>query len=114
MDSAEVRVLEKADEVRFAGFLKCQDRGRLKLQVRFEVLGDFADEALEGDLPYEEFRAFLILANLAKCNRAWAIAVRFLHASGGRCTVATVRDSRRFDKTSIASMRFGLLGFVVG
>ena len=50
MDGAQVGVLEEADEVSFRRLLESEDGRRLEAKVRLEVLGDLADEALEGSL----------------------------------------------------------------
>ena len=50
VDGAQVGVLEKADQVGLGGLLQGQDGGALEAEVRLEVLGDLADEALEGEL----------------------------------------------------------------
>ena len=50
VDGAEVGVLEKANQVGLGRLLQGQDGGGLEAQVGLEVLGDLADEALEGEL----------------------------------------------------------------
>ncbi len=65
VDGAQVGVLEQADEVRLGGLLEGEDGGGLEAEVSLEVLGDLADEALEGELPDQELSALLVLADLA-------------------------------------------------
>lgn len=60
MDSAEIGVLEERDEVGLNGLLESTDGGRLETQVGLEVLGNLADEALEGQLADEEFGGLLV------------------------------------------------------
>jgi len=50
VDRAEVRVFEKTDHECLGGFLEAHECGRLKPEVRLEFLGDFAHEALKGQL----------------------------------------------------------------
>lgn len=50
MDGAKVGVFEERDEVSLNGLLESADGGRLEAQVRLEVLGDFTDKTLEGEL----------------------------------------------------------------
>ncbi|EEE65135.1 hypothetical protein OsJ_20208 [Oryza sativa Japonica Group] len=50
VDGAQVGVLEQPDEVRLRGLLQGGDGGALEAEVGLEVLGDLADEALEGEL----------------------------------------------------------------
>lgn len=56
--SAEVGILEKADEVGLTGLLEGHHRRVLKAKVGLEVLGDLANQALEGKLVVEDLRAF--------------------------------------------------------
>jgi len=46
--SAEVRVLEKRDKVCLGRLLKSADGRRLEAKVGLEILGDLANETLEG------------------------------------------------------------------
>ena len=54
VDGAKVGVLKEAYEVGLGGLLKGEDRGGLEAKVGLEILGDLADETLEGELPDEE------------------------------------------------------------
>ena len=73
VDGAQVGVLEQADEVRLGGLLEGQDGGALEAQVGLEVLGDLADEALEGELADQELGGLLVAADLAERDGAGAI-----------------------------------------
>ena len=88
MDGAQVGVLEQADEVGLGGLLEGEDGGALEAQVRLEVLGDLADEALEGELADEQLGGLLVAADLAERDRAGAVAVRLLDAARGRGRLA--------------------------
>ena len=83
VDGAEVGVLEEADEVGLGRLLEGEDGGGLEAEVGLEVLGDLADEALEGELADEELGGLLVLADLAEGDGAGAVAVGLLDASGG-------------------------------
>jgi len=61
---------------------------RLEAEVRLEILGDLADEALEGDLANEQFCALLVPADLTKSDSAGPVPVGLLHTSGGGDGVA--------------------------
>jgi hypothetical protein len=50
VNGAQVCVLEERHEVSLSGFLQGEDGGALEAELGLEVLGDFADEALEGEL----------------------------------------------------------------
>lgn len=91
VDSAQIGVLEQADQIGFACFLERHHRRTLKSQVGLEVLRDFPNEALEGQLPYEQFGAFLVTADLAEGHGARTISVGLFNAARGRSTL-----SRRF------------------
>ena len=54
MDGAQVGVLEQTHEVGLGGLLEGEDGGALEAQVALEILGDLADEALEGELTDEQ------------------------------------------------------------
>ena len=75
MDGAQVGVLEEADEVGLGGLLEGEDGGGLEAEVGLEVLGDLADEALEGELADEELGGLLVLADLTKRDGTGAVAV---------------------------------------
>ena len=83
VDSAQVGVLEEADEVGLGGLLEGQDGRALEAEVGLEVLGDLADEALEGQLADEEVRALLVAADLAEGDGSRPVAVGLLDAAGG-------------------------------
>jgi hypothetical protein len=84
VDGAEVGVLEQTDEVGLGGFLEGQDGVALEPQIRLEVLSDLTDQALEGQLPDEQLRALLVLADLAQRHGAGPVPVGLLHAAGRR------------------------------
>ena len=64
VDGAEVGVLEERDEVSLNGLLESTDGGRLEAEVGLEVLGDFTDETLEGELAVWMLVVF-------RCNDVW-------------------------------------------
>jgi len=60
VDGSKVSVFEEGDEVSLAGFLESQNGGGLEAEIRLEVLGDFTDEALEGQLADQELSRLLV------------------------------------------------------
>ena len=84
VDGAEVGVLEEADEVSLGRLLEGEDGGGLEPEVGLEVLGDLADEALEGELADEELGGLLVLADLTERDGTGPVPVRLLHAAGRR------------------------------
>ena len=83
VDGAEVGVLEEANEVGLSGLLEREDGGALEAEVGLEVLGDLADEALEGELADEELGGLLVPADLAEGDGSGAVPVGLLDAAGG-------------------------------
>ena len=83
MDGAQVGVLEETNQVGLGGLLQSKDGGTLEAEVGLEVLGDLADEALEGELADEELGGLLVLADLTESHGAGAVAVGLLDAAGG-------------------------------
>ena len=110
MDSSKVGVLKERYEVRFRGFLESHHCRGLEAEIRLrrristrcrileekvtnlEVLRNFTDKTLEGELADEELRRLLVPTDLAAGDGTRPEAVRLLHATGrGLC----VGGSRR-------------------
>lgn len=68
VDGAQVSVLEEGDEVSLDGLLERADGGALEAQVRLEVLSDFADETLEGQLADQELGRLLVATDLTESD----------------------------------------------
>ena len=68
MDGAQVGVFEEGDEVGLDGLLKSTDGGGLEAEVRLEVLSDFTDETLEGELADQELGGLLVATDLTESN----------------------------------------------
>ncbi len=83
VDGAEVSVFKKANKVGLACLLESADSGSLEAQLRPVVHGNFADQALEGQLLDEQLCGLLELADLAKGNGAGAVAVGLFDSAGG-------------------------------
>lgn len=66
MNRTQISILKQAGQVGFGGLLQCPDGSGLESQVRLNVLGDLADEALEGQLADEEFGRFLVFADFTE------------------------------------------------
>ena len=85
MDGAQVGVLEQGDEVGLDGLLQGTDGGGLEAEVGLEVLGDFTDQTLEGELADEEFRRLLVPTNLTESDSSRPETMRLLHTTCRRC-----------------------------
>ena len=81
VDGAEVGVLEEADEVGLSSFLKSKNGGALESEVALELLSNFSDESLEGELSDEELGGLLVSSDLSESNSSRTISVGLLHAT---------------------------------
>ncbi|KZV13987.1 hypothetical protein F511_44660, partial [Dorcoceras hygrometricum] len=62
--------------------LECRHGGALEPQIGLEVLCDFPDQPLEGELAYEELGRLLVLSDFTEGDGPGAEAVGFLHSAG--------------------------------
>ena len=83
MDGAEIGVFEEADQVCFGGFLKSSNCCALESQVGLEILSDFSNQSLEGQLSDEQFGGFLVSSDFSKSNGTRSVTMGFLHSSSG-------------------------------
>jgi len=83
VDGAEVGILEEGDEVGLDGLLERADGGTLEAEVGFEVLRDFTDKTLEGELSDQELGRFLVATNLTESDGTRLVAMRLLDTAGG-------------------------------
>jgi hypothetical protein len=88
VDGAQVGVLEQRDEVGLDGLLEGADGRRLEAQVRLEVLGNLADETLEGQLSDEELGRLLVATDLAESDGTRLVPVGLLDTAGGGVRLA--------------------------
>ena len=68
VDSAEVGVLEEGDEVSFNGLLESTDGRALEAEIGLEILSDFTNETLEGELSDQELSRFLVATDLTESD----------------------------------------------
>ena len=68
MDGAQVGVLEEGDEVGLDGLLEGTDGGGLEAQVRLEVLSDFTDQTLEGELADQKLGGLLVATDFTQSD----------------------------------------------
>jgi len=78
VDSAQVGILEKSNQVGFARLLKGHDGRALETQIGLEVLGDLSHQALEGQFPDKELRALLVPSDFTQRHGAGPVSMRFL------------------------------------
>jgi len=111
VDGAQVSVLEETDKVGFAGFLEGHDGGALESQLCLEVLGDFSDQTLEGQLSDEELGALLVATDLTESDGTGPVTMRFLHSPGCWRTLAGCLGGQLFSRClSTGGFTCGLLG----
>ena len=83
VDGAQVGVFEETNEVSLRGFLEGHDGGGLESEIGLEVLGDFSDESLEGQLSDQKLGRFLVSSDLSESDGARSVSVGLLDAAGG-------------------------------
>ena len=111
VDGAQVGVLEETDQVSLAGLLESHDGGGLETQVSLEVLGDFTDQALEGQLADEELGGLLVTADLTESHGTGPVTMGLLHSTSGRGALASSLGGQLFARR-LASCR--LTGCLLG
>ena len=111
MDGAQVSVLKQANQVRLGSLLKGKDSRALKAQVRLEILGDLANQALEGQLADQQLRTLLVATDLTKSHGARAVAVRLLHTTrGGGALTGSLGGQLLAGGLASGGLACGLLG----
>jgi hypothetical protein len=75
VDGTQVGVLKEGDEVSLNGLLESTDGGRLEAEVGLEILSDFTDETLEGELSDEELSGLLVTSDLTESDGSWLVSV---------------------------------------
>ena len=68
MDGAQVGVFEEGDEVGLNGLLESTDGGGLETEVRLEVLSNFTDQTLEGELADQELGGLLVATDFTESD----------------------------------------------
>ncbi len=82
MDGTEVGILEESHQISLCRLLEGLNGRGLESDVLHVVLGDFPDEALEGELADEELSGLLVAADLAEGHSSGPVAMGFLDLSG--------------------------------
>ena len=84
MDCAQVGVLKQTNKVSLTGLLEGHHSRALEPEVSFEVLSDFTDHALEGELADEKLCGLLVASDFTQCNCSRPVSVGLLHSSSSR------------------------------
>jgi histone H3 len=82
VDGAQVGVLKETNQVSLRGLLESHDSGRLETEVSLEVLSNFTDKTLEGQLADEELGGLLVTTDLTESNGTGTITMGLLDSSG--------------------------------
>jgi len=83
VDGAEVGIFEERDEIGFDGLLERTDGRALEAEVGFEILRDFTDKTLEGQLSDQKFGRLLVTTNLTESDGTRLVAMGLLDTAGG-------------------------------
>ena len=68
MNGAEIGIFKEGDEVSLNRLLESADGRRLEAQVGFEILCDFTDQTLEGELADEELSRLLVATDFTESD----------------------------------------------
>lgn len=111
VNGTQVGVFEETNKVGFGSLLKCHHSRGLEAQVSFEILGDFANKSLEGELADEKLGTLLVASDFTKSYGTRPVPVGLLHAPCGGCGLASCLGGELLAR-SLASSRFAccLLG----
>ena len=86
VDGAQVGVLKQTNQVSLTGFLQGHNSRALEAEVSLEILGDFSDQPLEGQLPDEQLSALLVTSDFSQSYGSRPVPVWLLHTTGCWCT----------------------------
>ena len=64
--------------------MKRQDGRSLEAQITLEILSDFTNQTLKGQLSNQKIGTLLVTTDLAKGNGSGSVSVGLLDTSGGR------------------------------
>ncbi|GBE61756.1 histone H3, putative [Babesia ovata] len=84
MDGTQVGVFEKTDQVGLSSFLQSKNGRGLETQVGFEVLGNFPDKTLEGQLADKKLSGLLVPPDFTQSDRTGTVPVWLLNTASDR------------------------------
>jgi len=83
VDGAKIRVLEQTNQVGLGRFLQSSNGRGLETQISLEILGDFTNQPLEGELADQKLGGFLVPSDFPESDGTGTVTMRFLHSSRG-------------------------------
>jgi len=83
VDRAQVGVFKQTHQISLGRFLERSDGSGLKAKISLKILGNLADQPLEGELADQKLSWLLVPSDLSESNSSGTITVGLLHASGG-------------------------------
>jgi len=89
VDCAQVGVFKERDEVSLDGLLESADGRGLETEIGLEVLSNFTNKALEGQLADQKLSGLLVATDLTESDGSGLVSVRLLDTSGRRRRLAS-------------------------
>jgi hypothetical protein len=83
VDSTQVGIFEKTNQVSLSSFLEGQHGRSLESKIGLEILGDLTDKTLEGQLADEKVGRLLVTTDLTESDRSGTVTMGLLHSTGG-------------------------------
>ena len=80
MNGTQVGIFEKGNKVSLDRLLESTDSGRLEAEVRLEVLCNFTDQTLEGQLPNQQLGGLLVPTDLTEGDGSYGTLVIIIDA----------------------------------
>ena len=105
VDSAQVGIFEKTNQVSLRCFLESHYSRTLESEISLEVLGDFTNKTLERQFSDEELGGFLVSSDFTKSNSSWPVTMGFLDSTSGWGTLTSSLCSQLF-AWSFSTSRF--------
>jgi len=83
VDRSQIGVLEEGNEVGFSSLLESHNGRRLEAKIGLEILGNFTNKPLEGQLADEQLGGLLVASDFTEGNGTRPEAMGLLDTPGG-------------------------------
>jgi len=84
VNGTQVGILEQSNKISLRGLLESQHGTALESKIALEILGNFTNQTLEGQLADEKVGGLLVTTDLTKSDSSGTVSVRLLHTSSCR------------------------------